>query len=117
MVTMITLGSGLLSELFGGFVVVESLFRINGLGLLLLDAAKVQDAPVIVAFTIVSVSLLLFSILLATCSSCRSSRSAYSESVCSTKSTTVQREPSDVAVTPAELQALTGRSPMAEAMS
>jgi ABC-type dipeptide/oligopeptide/nickel transport system permease component len=65
LVTMITLGSGLLTVLFGGFVIVESIFSINGLGLLLLDAARAQDVPLIMSSTIISVGLLLLSILTA----------------------------------------------------
>ena len=65
MVTMVTMGSGLLAALFGGFVVVEYMFNINGLGLLLLDAARAKDAPLVMASTIVSVSLLLISLLVA----------------------------------------------------
>jgi peptide/nickel transport system permease protein len=65
MVTMITLGSGLLAELFGGFVFVEYVFSIPGLGTLLLDAARQQDAPLVMASTVVSVLLLLVGILIA----------------------------------------------------
>lgn len=65
LVTMITMGSGLLAALFGGFVVVEYMFSINGLGTLLLEAARAKDAPLVMAATIVSVSLLLVSILVA----------------------------------------------------
>jgi peptide/nickel transport system permease protein len=65
MVTMITMGSGLLTALFGGFIVVEQIFSINGLGLLLLDAARANDAPLVMASTIISVLLLLFSLLIA----------------------------------------------------
>ncbi|TVR43785.1 MAG: ABC transporter permease [Planctomycetota bacterium] len=65
MVTMITMGSGLLAALFGGFVVVEYMFSINGLGTLLLEAARDKDAPLIMASTVISVSLLLLSLLIA----------------------------------------------------
>lgn len=65
MVTMITLGSGLLSELFGGFVIVEWIFSINGLGSLLIDAALQRDAPLVMGSTLVSVALLLIGILVA----------------------------------------------------
>jgi peptide/nickel transport system permease protein len=65
LVTMITLGSGLLAELFGGFVFVEYVFSIPGLGTLLLDAARQQDAPLLMASTVVSVALLLVGILIA----------------------------------------------------
>jgi peptide/nickel transport system permease protein len=65
MVTMITLGSGLLAELFGGFVFVELIFSIPGLGKLLLEAAIDQDAPLVMGSTVISVGLLLISILIA----------------------------------------------------
>ncbi|TVR11475.1 MAG: ABC transporter permease [Planctomycetota bacterium] len=65
MITMITMGSGLLSALFGGFVVVEYMFSIPGLGTLLLEAARAKDAPLVMGATVISVSLLLISILLA----------------------------------------------------
>jgi ABC-type dipeptide/oligopeptide/nickel transport system permease component len=65
LITMITLGSGLLAALFGGFVVVEELFAINGLGRLLLEAARTQDVPLLMGSTVISVVLLLVSILLA----------------------------------------------------
>ena len=63
--TLITLSSGLLAELFGGVLIVEMIFSINGLGMLLLDAARQQDAPLILASTVVSVGLLLIGILIA----------------------------------------------------
>jgi len=65
MVTMITLGSSLLAALFGGFVIVEYIFSINGLGLLLLEAARAQDAPLVMGSVIISVLLLLVGILIA----------------------------------------------------
>ncbi|MBA3707755.1 MAG: ABC transporter permease [Planctomycetes bacterium] len=65
MVTMITLGAGLLSELFGGFVIVEYIFSIPGLGSLLVEAAREQDAPLIMGSTVISVGLLLVGILIA----------------------------------------------------
>jgi peptide/nickel transport system permease protein len=65
MITMITLGSGLLADLFGSSVIVESIFSIPGLGLLLFDAAKNQDGPLIMGSTVISVLLLLVGILIA----------------------------------------------------
>jgi peptide/nickel transport system permease protein len=65
MVTMITLGAGLLSELFGGFLIVENIFSIPGLGTLLLDAARQNDAPLVMGSTVISVGLLLVGILIA----------------------------------------------------
>ncbi len=64
-ITLITLSSGLLAELFGGVLIVELVFSIPGLGLLLLDAAKQGDAPLIMGSTVVSVGLLLAGILVA----------------------------------------------------
>jgi peptide/nickel transport system permease protein len=63
MITMITLGAGLLAELFGGFVFVEYIFSIPGLGMLLLEAAKQQDGPLLMGATVISVGLLLVGIL------------------------------------------------------
>ena len=65
LITLITVGSGTLAELFGGFVVVESILRINGLGLLTLEAAVARDAPLVMGSVIISVGLLLVSILIA----------------------------------------------------
>ncbi len=63
--TLITLSSGLLVDLFGGVLIVEMIFSIPGLGLLMLDAAKQQDAPLLMASTVLSVGLLLIGILIA----------------------------------------------------
>lgn len=63
--TLITLSSSLLAELFGGVLIVEMIFSIPGLGWLLLDAARQQDGPLIMASTVVSVGLLLIGILVA----------------------------------------------------
>ncbi|MBA3684680.1 MAG: ABC transporter permease [Planctomycetes bacterium] len=65
LITMITLSAGLLAELFGGSVIVENIFSVPGLGTLLLDAAKQNDAPLVMASTVISVSLLLVGILVA----------------------------------------------------
>ena len=65
MVTMVTLGAGLLSELFGGFIIVETIFTIDGLGLLLLNAVLQQDAPLVMGSAVISVSLLMVGFLIA----------------------------------------------------
>ncbi len=65
LITMITLGSELLAALFGGSIIVEYIFSIDGLGRLLLEAAKAQDAPLVMGSTVISVGLLLVSILIA----------------------------------------------------
>jgi ABC-type dipeptide/oligopeptide/nickel transport system permease component len=51
LLTLITLGSGLLAELFGGVLIVELLFSIPGLGLLILDSAIQHDAALLMATT------------------------------------------------------------------
>ena len=63
--TLITLSAGLLSELFGGVLIVEMIFSINGLGQLLVDAAIQQDAPLVMGSTVIQVGLLLVGILIA----------------------------------------------------
>ena len=65
LVTMITLGSGLLADLFSGALIVELIFSIPGLGWLMLDAAIQQDGPLLMGSTVISVSLLLIGILIA----------------------------------------------------
>ncbi len=65
MVTMITLGSGLLASLFAGFIIVEKLWSLPGLGTLMLEAAKNNDTPLLMGSTLVSVGLLLLGILIA----------------------------------------------------
>jgi ABC-type dipeptide/oligopeptide/nickel transport system permease component len=64
LLTLITLAAGLLSDLFGGFVVVEWIFSIPGLGSLTLDAARQFDAPLVMASTVITVGLLLVGILI-----------------------------------------------------
>lgn len=65
LITMITLGSHLLADLFGGALVVELLWSVPGLGRLMLDAAILRDAPLLMATTLISVVLLLVGILIA----------------------------------------------------
>lgn len=65
MITMITLGAGLLSELFGGFIIVETIFTIDGLGLLLLEAVLQEDAPLVMGSVVISVLLLMIGFLIA----------------------------------------------------
>ena len=65
MVTMVTLGAGLLSELFAGFIIVETIFTIDGLGLLMLDAVLQQDAPLVMGTTVITVALMMFGFLVA----------------------------------------------------
>jgi peptide/nickel transport system permease protein len=64
LITMITLGSGLLADLFSGALIVELIFSIPGLGWLTLDAAIQMDAPLLMGSTVITVSLLLVGILI-----------------------------------------------------
>ena len=63
MITMITLGGGLLADLFAGATIVELTFSIPGLGWLLLEAATDADAPLLMGSTVITVLLLLVGIL------------------------------------------------------
>ncbi len=65
MITMVTLGAGLISELFAGFIIVETIFTIPGLGLLLLDAVLQEDAPLVMGSAVISVTLLMVGFLIA----------------------------------------------------
>jgi peptide/nickel transport system permease protein len=65
LIIMITLGAGLLAELFSGVLIVEYIFSIPGLGLLLLDAARQNDAPLVMGATVIQVGLLLIGMLCA----------------------------------------------------
>ncbi|NRA37957.1 MAG: ABC transporter permease [Planctomycetes bacterium] len=65
MVTMVTLGAGLMSELFASSIIVETIFTIDGLGLLMLDAVLQQDAPLVMGSTVISVALMMVGFLIA----------------------------------------------------
>jgi peptide/nickel transport system permease protein len=65
LITMITLGSGLLAALFGSSLFVEKIFSINGLSMLLYEAAVARDIPLVMGSTVISVVLLLVGILIA----------------------------------------------------
>lgn len=65
LITLITLGAGLLAELFSSSLFVEKIFSIKGLSLLLYEAAIAKDVPLIMGSTIISVALLLVGILVA----------------------------------------------------
>ncbi len=59
-ITMTGLGFG---YLLGGAVVVESVFSINGVGLLILDAIRMKDIPVVIGCTVVLSSLFMLIML------------------------------------------------------
>ena len=50
MVTLIALG---IPAIFGGAIVTENLFRVNGIGALLITAINNSDTPVVMAITFI----------------------------------------------------------------
>ncbi len=63
LVTIVTLIGNLLPRLFGGSVIVEYIFSIEGMGKLSFDAILSRDYPVIMAITTIAAVLTLFGIL------------------------------------------------------
>ncbi len=61
----ITLLASIFPELFGGSVIIESIFSIHGMGRLGFEAILSMDYPVIMAITTISAFLTLFGILVA----------------------------------------------------
>ncbi len=64
-VPMLTLAGFLLPRLFGGSVIVETVFALPGLGRLFVDAAFARDLPTILGLTVVSGAATLAGIVLA----------------------------------------------------
>ena len=64
LIPMVTLMAGLLPGLFGGSVIIESIFSIPGIGKLAYDSIYSNDETVIIAVTAISAFLTLFGILL-----------------------------------------------------
>ncbi|MEW6774957.1 MAG: ABC transporter permease [Bdellovibrionota bacterium] len=62
---LITLLAGLLPELFGGSVIIETIFSIPGMGKLGFEAIRSLDYPLIMAITTISALLTLMGILIA----------------------------------------------------
>lgn len=65
LIPIITLSAGLLPELIAGSIVIESIFNIQGMGLLSFEAILNRDYPVINAILFFSALLTLIGILLA----------------------------------------------------
>jgi peptide/nickel transport system permease protein len=63
MVTIVTLVASLLPAMIGGSVIIESIFSINGMGLLSFEAILTRDYPVIMATTTMSAFLTLLGVL------------------------------------------------------
>jgi len=64
LIPLVTLMAGLLPELFGGSVIIESIFSIPGMGKLAYDSIYINDDTVIIAITSIAAFLTLFGILL-----------------------------------------------------
>jgi peptide/nickel transport system permease protein len=65
LIPVVTLVALQLPQLFGGAIVTEQIFRIPGIGALLIDAILRNDTPVIMAVTFVLSALVIFFNLLA----------------------------------------------------
>lgn len=65
LIPIITLMAFLLPHMFGGSVIIESIFSIDGLGKLLFDAINQRDIPLIMAEVFIAGLLTLFGILIA----------------------------------------------------
>ncbi len=64
LITIVTLIGNLLPRLFGGSVIVEYIFSIEGMGKLSFDAILSRDYPMIMAITTIAAVLTLFGILI-----------------------------------------------------
>jgi peptide/nickel transport system permease protein len=62
---LITVSAGLLPSLLGGSVIVESIFSIDGMGKLGVDAVKAKDRELVLAITLISGFLTLIGYLIA----------------------------------------------------
>ncbi len=65
LIPILTLLAYLLPSMFGGSIIIESIFSIDGLGKLMFDAIINRDYPVIMSEVVISGFLTLFGILLA----------------------------------------------------
>jgi peptide/nickel transport system permease protein len=65
LIPILTLLAYLLPSMFGGSIIIESIFSIDGLGKLMFDAIIKRDYPVIMSEVVISGFLTLFGILLA----------------------------------------------------
>lgn len=64
LVTIVTLVANLLPRLFGGSLIIEVIFSINGMGKLAFDSILSRDYPVIMAITTLAAVLTLLGILI-----------------------------------------------------
>ena len=64
LVTIVTLIGNLLPRLFGGSLIIEVIFSINGMGKLAFDSILSRDYPMIMAITTISAVLTLVGILI-----------------------------------------------------
>ncbi|VAW86785.1 Oligopeptide transport system permease protein OppB (TC 3.A.1.5.1) [hydrothermal vent metagenome] len=65
MLPLITVSAALLPALLGGSVIVESIFSIDGMGKLAIDAVKGRDRELVLSITLISGVLTLVGYLIA----------------------------------------------------
>ena len=65
LIPIVTLAAALLPVMFGGSVIIESIFTIDGLGKMAFDAINKRDYPIIMANLVIGAFLTLVGILLA----------------------------------------------------
>lgn len=64
LIPLVTIFAGILPELIGGSVIIETIFSIPGMGKLAMEAIGTRDLPLIMAITAISAILTLIGILL-----------------------------------------------------
>ena len=62
---LITIAAGILPAMLGGSVIVESIFSIDGMGKLAVEAVKGRDRELVLSLTLVSGCLTLIGYLIA----------------------------------------------------
>jgi len=62
---LITVAAGILPGLLGGSLIIESIFSINGMGRLMLEAIKTKDQELVLSITFVSSFIGLLSVIIA----------------------------------------------------
>ncbi|MEY3151284.1 MAG: hypothetical protein RLY92_1511, partial [Chloroflexota bacterium] len=62
---IVTLVALSIPSIFGGAIITENLFRVNGLGALLITSINNSDTPVVMALSFVFAVLMVFSNLVA----------------------------------------------------
>jgi ABC-type dipeptide/oligopeptide/nickel transport system permease component len=64
-IPLITMAAGILPQLLGGSIIIESIYSLNGMGRLMLDAIYQRDSEVVLSITFVASLISLVSVLIA----------------------------------------------------